>query len=129
VLTFLRQAQKEKVDSVDDAEEALIKQFAQDIEIMPIRGARLAHVTANASRSGALAAQIANTLVSVYIERNQELSTNSKEQAAQWFTTHLEELRQKVQNSQQALYVVSREAWIVDRGRAKNQSRPIRWRS
>lgn len=38
VLTFLRPAQKEKVDSVDDAEEALIKQFAQDIEIMPIRG-------------------------------------------------------------------------------------------
>ncbi|MCK6500050.1 MAG: Wzz/FepE/Etk N-terminal domain-containing protein, partial [Nitrospira sp.] len=104
VLAFVRPPKKEEVDPADDAEEALIKQFAQDIEIMPIRGARLAHVTANAIEPE-LAAQIANTLVSVYIERNQELSANSKEQAAQWFTTHLEELRQKVQNSQQALYL------------------------
>ncbi len=104
VLAFVKPVKKEAVDSVDDAEEGLIKQFAQDIEIMPIRGARLAHVTANAI-DPELAAQIANTLVSVYIERNQELSTNSKEQAAQWFTGHLEELRQKVQNSQQALYL------------------------
>lgn len=104
VLAFIRPAKKENIDSADDAEEALIKQFGQDIEIMPIRGARLAHVTANAIEPE-LAAQIANTLVSVYIERNQELSANSKELAAQWFTTHLEELRQKVQNSQQALYL------------------------
>jgi succinoglycan biosynthesis transport protein ExoP len=62
VLAFVRRLPKKKhVDSVDDAEEALIKQFAQDIEIMPIRGARLAHVTANAI-DPELAAQIANTL-------------------------------------------------------------------
>lgn len=71
---------------------------------MPIRGARLVHVTAN-SVDPEFAALMANTLVSVYIERNQELTANSKEQAAHWFTTHLDELREKVQSSQQALYL------------------------
>ena len=97
-------AKKSESNSAEEAEEGLLNRLAQDIEIMPIRGARLAHVTAN-STDPAFAAQVANTLISVYIERNQELSANSKEQAAQWFTTHLDELRQKVQASQEALYV------------------------
>lgn len=97
-------ARKSVSISAEEAEEGLLNRLAQDIEIMPIRGARLAHVTAN-STDPAFAAQVANTLISVYIERNQELSANSKEQAAQWFTTHLDELRQKVQASQEALYV------------------------
>ena len=96
--------QNYRPQSVEEAEERQLEQFAQNIEIMPIRGARLAHVTAS-SIDPAFAALAANTLVSVYIERNQELSANSKEQAAQWFTTHLNELREKVQASQQALYL------------------------
>ncbi|HNP83600.1 MAG TPA: polysaccharide biosynthesis tyrosine autokinase [Nitrospira sp.] len=104
VQAFWMPTKNGEAGSVEEAEEGLIKQVAQDIEIMPIRGARLAHVTANAIEPE-LAAQIANTLVSIYIERNQELNANSKEQAAQWFTTHLGELRQKVQTSQEALYV------------------------
>lgn len=90
--------------SAEEAEEGQLNQFAQDIEIMPLRGARLAYVTTS-SIDPAFAALVANTLVSVYIARNQELSANSKEQAAQWFTTHLKELREKVQASEQALYV------------------------
>ncbi|MBS0159882.1 MAG: polysaccharide biosynthesis tyrosine autokinase [Nitrospira sp.] len=95
---------KKEGGTVVEAEEELIKQFSQKIEIMPIRGARLVHVTAN-SVDPEFAALMANTLVSVYIERNQELTANSKEQAAHWFTTHLDELREKVQSSQQALYL------------------------
>ena len=51
------------------------------------------------------AALIANTLASVYIERTQELNAVSKEKAAQWFTSHLDELRKKAEASQQALYL------------------------
>jgi capsular exopolysaccharide synthesis family protein len=47
----------------------------------------------------------ANTLASAYIERTQELSAKSKEKAAEWFTGHLDELRKKVEVSQQALYL------------------------
>ena len=90
--------------SAEQAEEGQVNQLAQNIEVMPLRGSRLAYVTAS-STDPAFAALAANTLVSVYIERNQELSANSKEQAAQWFTTHLEELRRKVQASKQTLYL------------------------
>jgi capsular exopolysaccharide synthesis family protein len=47
----------------------------------------------------------ANTVAAVYMERNQQLAAESRSQAAQWFTTHLDELRQKVQKAQQDLYV------------------------
>jgi len=85
------------------AEEGLLKSFSGNVEIMPIRGARLAHITVSSTDSQ-FAAKAANTLVSVYIARNQELSSSATEQAARWFTTHLEELRQKVQSAQEALY-------------------------
>ena len=90
--------------SPEDAEDRLIKRFAESVEIVPIRGARLAHVIAT-SEDPKFAALIANTLASVYIERTQELNAVSKEKAAQWFTAHLDELRKKAEASQQALYL------------------------
>ncbi|MEP7152709.1 MAG: polysaccharide biosynthesis tyrosine autokinase, partial [Nitrospira sp.] len=77
---------------------------SQQIDIMPVRGARLAHITVS-SEDSKFAAEAANTLVSVYMERTQELGAISKEKAARWFTEHLEELRKKVEASQQALYL------------------------
>jgi polysaccharide biosynthesis transport protein len=88
----------------EEIEDRLIKRFAESVEIVPIRGARLAHVIAT-SEDPKFAALIANTLVEVYIERTQELNAVSKEKAAQWFTDHLVELRQKAEAAQQALYL------------------------
>lgn len=87
-----------------EAEEGLLKRFSDNVEIMPIRGSRLAHVTVSAT-DPSFAALAANTLVSVHIEHNQEFSAASREQAARWFTTHLEGLREKVRASQQSLYL------------------------
>jgi capsular exopolysaccharide synthesis family protein len=90
--------------SQEEVDDRLLMRFAETIEIVPIRGARLAHVIAT-SEDPEFAALIANTLASVYIERTQELNAVSKEKAAQWFTTHLGELRKKAEASQQALYL------------------------
>ncbi|NGZ01496.1 MAG: hypothetical protein CV090_00405 [Nitrospira sp. WS238] len=86
-----------------EGDERLLKRFAEAIEIVPIRGARLAHVIAT-SEDSEFAARIANTLASTYIERTQELNALSKDKAAEWYTTHLDELRKKAEASQQALY-------------------------
>lgn len=88
----------------EEIDERLLKRFAEAIEIVPIRGARLAHVIAT-SEDPQFAADMANTLASTYIERTQELNTLVKEKAAQWYTTHLDELRKKAEASQQALYL------------------------
>ncbi len=88
----------------EETDERLLKRFAEAIEIVPIRGARLAHVIAT-SEDPQFAALIANTLASTYIERTQELNAVSKDKAAQWYTTHLDDLRKKAEASQQALYL------------------------
>lgn len=90
--------------SPEEIEDRLLRRFAETIEIVPIRGARLAHVIAT-SEDPKFASLIANTLASVYIERSQELNAVAKEKAAQWFTTHLDGLREKAEASQQALYL------------------------
>jgi polysaccharide biosynthesis transport protein len=87
----------------EEVDDRLLKRFAETVEIVPIRGARLAHVIAT-SEDPQFAALIANTLASVYIERTQELNAVSKEKAAQWFTNNLDGLRKKAEAAQQALY-------------------------
>jgi capsular exopolysaccharide synthesis family protein len=90
--------------SPEEVEDRLIKRFAETVEIVPIRGARLAHVFAT-SEDPKFAALIANTLASVYIDRTQELNALSKEKAVQWFTNNLDGLRKKAEAAQQALYL------------------------
>jgi len=104
IQTWWRPKKQEGPPAEEAEQERLLKAFMNNIEIMPIRGARLAHVTVS-SVDPEFAALAANTLVSVYVERNQELSSVSREQAARWFTTHLDGLREKVQAAQEALYL------------------------
>ena len=103
---FIKRKQRAgtEVQLKEAAEELLLAQFSQRVEIMPIRGARLAYFTVS-SGDPRFAAEAANTLASVYIDRAQELTTLSKEKAARWFTEHLDELRKKVEASHQALYL------------------------
>jgi capsular exopolysaccharide synthesis family protein len=104
VQAWWRSPKKEGPLAEEAEQERLLKAFLNNVEILPIRGARLAHVTVS-SVDPAFAALAANTLVSVYVERNQELTSISREQAARWFTTHLDGLREKVQAAQEALYL------------------------
>ncbi len=99
--------------SPEVAEDLLLRTFGGTIEIMPVRGARLAHVTAQSQNPG-FAALVANTLANVYIERTQELSAKSTENSAKWFMTHVDELRKKVEASQQALYVFRTKHGLLD---------------
>ncbi len=89
--------------SPEETEDRMLKQFSEQIEIMPIRGARLAHIIVN-SRDPKFAAEAANTLATVYIQSAQELNSSSKEKAAKWFAAQLDELRNRVQFSKRALY-------------------------
>lgn len=94
-------------------QDLLLKEFSRDIEVMPIRGARLAHIIAHSSDSR-FAAVAANALANAYIERTQDISANSRETSAQWLTTHLDELRDKVEASQQALYAFRSKHGLID---------------
>jgi polysaccharide biosynthesis transport protein len=106
---FLVPSKTQKADDAvvseeEEKEDLLLKRFSAQIDIMPIRGARLAHIIVN-SKDPKFAALAANTLAYVYIEGIQELSASSKAKAAQWFTDQLDDARNKVAASQQALYL------------------------
>lgn len=85
-------------------EDLLLRRFSEHVQILPVRGSRLAHVIVMAENPE-FAALAANTLVSVYSERAQELNQQTKESALHWYTSHLNELRGKVEASEQALYL------------------------
>jgi len=55
------------------------------------------------SRDPQLAAQVANTLVSNYVDYNFQLKYDATRQASGWMETQLDELKAKVEKSQQAL--------------------------
>ena len=103
-LRSLLQGEGENMISPNLKDDLLQRRFSQQVEVMPIRGARLAHIIVS-SENPQFAALAANTLVSVYVERVQALELEGKEKAAQWFMSHLNDLRKKVEGSQQALYV------------------------
>ena len=103
ILDFLEPKADRAQSSAEDQEDAVVKNFGSHVEVMPIRGARLAYITVS-SIDPKFAALAANTLTSVYIERTQELKSLSSKKAAQWFTDHLDDLRKKVEASEQALY-------------------------
>lgn len=111
--TWWKQRSGAEVTSKDANEELLLEKFSRQVDIMPVRGARLAHMMVS-SVDPKFAAEAANTLASVYIERTQELTTLSKEKSARWFTEHLNELRKKVESSHQALYLFRSQHGLLD---------------
>jgi polysaccharide biosynthesis transport protein len=112
-LQNLLRGESETATSAGPKDELLRRRFSQQVEVMPIRGARLAHIIVN-SEDPQFAALAANTLVSVYVERAQALELEGKEKATQWFMSHLIDLRKKVEGSQQALYVFRQKHGLLE---------------
>jgi polysaccharide biosynthesis transport protein len=86
-----------------ESEEQILEAFAGNIEIRPIRGTRLSYILAR-SKDPEFAALAANTLASVYIDYSDELASASKGKTAAWFTSHLDDLRNRVGTAQRALH-------------------------
>ncbi|WP_447978426.1 GumC family protein [Candidatus Nitrospira bockiana] len=99
--------------SLEDSEQLLLKEFRDRVEVKPVRGTRLAHVLV-LSEDPRFAAEAANTLASVYIDRTLELKAKIKERAAQWFASHLDELRKRVEESEEALYAYRAKYGLID---------------
>src|SRR5437867_9978800 len=99
--------------SPEEYERRLLVKFQDRITVKPVRGTRLAHITVE-SEDPQFAAQAANTLASVYIDRTLDLKSKAKEKAAKWFATHLDELRKRVEESEQALYAYRSKYGLMD---------------
>ncbi len=83
-------------------ETSLINQFLGRLKIEPIRNSRLVKIHFD-SNSPPLSTQVSNTLAATYIQQNLEARFVSTEQAKEWLTKQLEDLKAKVERADEDL--------------------------
>jgi succinoglycan biosynthesis transport protein ExoP len=90
-------------DTSETAKETLLtNQFLKKLKIEPIRNSRLVKVHFD-SNYPELSAKVSNTLASSYIQQNLESRFIATQQAKEWLTGQLEDLRAKVERADEAL--------------------------
>jgi succinoglycan biosynthesis transport protein ExoP len=82
--------------------EALIQQAKDNLTVRAAGETRLLEVEYE-SPDPKLAADFANTLVSEYIEQSQEMRWESTQRTAEWLTSHLDEMKAKLEQSEAQL--------------------------
>jgi capsular exopolysaccharide synthesis family protein len=91
---------KEPPESEKDA--GLVTQFLGRLKVEPIRNSRLVKIHFD-SQFPDLAAQVPNTLSAGYIQQNLETRFVATQQAKEWLTGQLEDLKAKVERADEAL--------------------------
>jgi len=91
----------------------LIKAFRNRLHVELMRNSRMLEVSFE-SRDPALAAAVANALVNNYAEYNFRTKYDATRQASGWMEQQLDELKAKVEKSQQVLVDYERENAIVN---------------
>lgn len=88
--------------SESEKETVLIDRFLKKLKIEPIRNSRLVKVHFD-TNNPELSSRVANELASAYIQQNLETRFYATEQAKEWLTKQLEDLKAKVERSDEAL--------------------------
>ena len=94
---------------------SLVQDFLGSMQVERIKDSRIIRVGFESSNA-ALAARITNALVNNYIEHTFHQKYDATRQASEWMEQQLDELRAKVEKSQQALVEYERQNLIVNMG-------------
>ncbi len=92
--------------------EALIQQAKDNLTVRAAGETRLLEVLYE-SPDPKLAADIANTLVSEYIEQSQEMRWESTQRTAEWLTRHLDDMKGKLEQSEAQLQDYARTSGLT----------------
>ncbi len=121
VKSLLGAESKENI-SLDTAEKfphkkmvSLIRAFKGHVGVAPIKGSKVVEVSIT-SEDPQFAALAANTLAQIYIDRTLKRKSQFSEFASDWFGSQLENLRGKVEESEQALYTFRVKHGLVNLG-------------
>jgi len=98
---------------------SLIRGFRRHLHVELLNESRLVEVSYE-SVDPTLAARVANALVKNYVESNFRSKYETTRQATAWMEQQLDELKAKVQESQQALVDYERQNSIADIGNKEN---------
>lgn len=108
----------EKIIDIDkqsietEKETALINQFLNRLKIEPIRNSRLVRIHFD-SNYPELSAKVPNTLAECYIQQNLETRFIATQQAKEWLAKQLDDLKAKVERSEEALQVFGARHGII----------------
>jgi exopolysaccharide transport family protein len=91
-----------KAPSENERETSLISQFLSKLRIEPIRNSRLVKIHFD-SNYPELSLRVPNVLATAYIQQNLEARFVSTEQAKEWLTRQLEDLKGKVERADEDL--------------------------
>ncbi len=83
-------------------ETILINQFLKKLKVEPIRNSRLVKIHFD-SHDRELSTQVPNILSATYIQQNLESRFNATQQAKEWLTQQLDDLKAKVERADEAL--------------------------
>lgn len=97
----------------DRKEASLVRAFKGHVNISPVKGSKLVEVSIE-SESPKFAAHAANMLAQVYIDRTLKRKSQFTEFASDWFGSQLNDLRRKVEESEQALYAFRAKHGLVN---------------
>jgi len=85
----------------DEKDRRLVRFLLSNLTVSPIRNSRLVNIQYN-SHDPRLAALVANTLASEYIDYNLELKLKAVQQAGDWLRQRVDEMQTKVKQSEEA---------------------------
>jgi capsular exopolysaccharide synthesis family protein len=105
--------------SLAAAQSSLIRAFRKHLHVELLNESRLVEVSFE-SVDPSLAARVANALVKNYVESNFRSKYETTRQASAWMEQQLDELKAKVEKSQQALVDYERENSVADVGDKEN---------
>jgi len=109
------QPKNQEADSTATAKNALIAAYRGRLKVERTKDTRMVLVSFE-STDPREAALFVNTLIKNYIESNFQTKYNATRQATGWMETQLDELKLKVEKSQQAMVAYERENNIVNLG-------------
>jgi capsular exopolysaccharide synthesis family protein len=103
-LAFLSPSSQERSESEKETarETNRVNEFLAKIKIEPIRNSRLVKIHFD-SHYPELSTQVPNTLAATYIQQNLENRFTSTEQAKEWLTRQLDDLKGKVERADETL--------------------------
>ena len=109
----LKRSEPQGGDAASATQGRLIKEFRDHLRVVRTMNSRLIKVRFESTDSR-LAAQVANALVNNYIEYNFRSKYDATRQASDWMEQQLDELKAKVEKSQQAMVDYERQNTIVN---------------
>jgi capsular exopolysaccharide synthesis family protein len=101
-----------KNTSENEKETGLINSFLSKLKIEPIRNSRLVKIHFD-SNYPELSTQVSNTLAATYIQQNLETRFNATQQAKEWLTGQLNDLKAKVEKADEALQAFGSKHGII----------------